>query len=152
MASNNQSLSFAIVLVGIFVLDVLLSVVSLAQAQTEDKRNESLLQPSSGAQIIGNRTALQSLSNMHTINQSVVVISQSQRIGPLFVKQVYPDRVVGLNFPAYPIGTRNGIPTLLHIGENVTDGCKITLILNKIQDKVATFSKTEYPNIVCPIC
>ncbi|MFY3740340.1 MAG: hypothetical protein HMLIMOIP_000777 [Candidatus Nitrosomirales archaeon] len=84
--------------------------------------------------------------------KSTLMLTEGQRDGPLLVRQIYPDRIEGLNFIEYPLAREEGIPTTLHIGETTSNGCTVKLTLLEIHDKVATFLKTVDTGKPCPIC
>jgi hypothetical protein len=85
-------------------------------------------------------------------NTSVVSLKEGQREGPLLVQKISTDRIVGLNFPEYPISTDKGFPITLRVGEKASNGCTITLYLAKIESGTATFVKTVDKSRPCPIC
>jgi len=84
--------------------------------------------------------------------KSTLMLIEGQRDGPLLLRQIYPDRIEGLNFIEYPLAREEGIPTTLHIGETASNGCTVKLTLLEIHDKVATFLKTVDTGKPCPIC
>ncbi|MEM4311249.1 MAG: hypothetical protein QXX95_02555 [Nitrososphaerales archaeon] len=51
------------------------------------------------------------------IEESMIVLTEGQREGPLYVEKIYPDYMIGLKFPEYPIPIEKGIPITLKIGE-----------------------------------
>lgn len=84
--------------------------------------------------------------------KSTVTLTEGQKNGSLLVQEIYPDHIVGLNFPEYPLAREEGLPVTLKIGETASNGCTIMLTLEKIVDKKATFSKTVDFGRPCPIC
>jgi hypothetical protein len=84
--------------------------------------------------------------------RSVIALSEGQREGPLLIKEIRSDRVVGLNFPEYPVAMDRGMPIELHVGDSASNGCTITLRLVGIQEKTATFLKSVNTDKICPIC
>lgn len=81
-----------------------------------------------------------------------IILSEGQREGPFLLEKIYSDRVEGLRFWEYPVATEKGSPMTLHIGEDVSNGCTITLKLVKIEKDSAVFLKKEDSNRPCPIC
>jgi hypothetical protein len=84
--------------------------------------------------------------------KSTLMLTEGQRDGPLLLRQIYPDRIEGLNFIEYPLAREEGIPITLHIGETASNGCTVKLTLLEIHDKGATFLKTVDTGKPCPIC
>ncbi len=90
--------------------------------------------------------------NWVLVDKSIITLTVGQTKGPLLVQEIYPDRVVGTQFRAGPIGVSSG-PITLHLGESVGDySCSGILFLITIQDKNATFSYQGEGLGVCPIC
>ena len=83
--------------------------------------------------------------------KSTITMTEGQRDGPLLVQEIFPDHVTGLNFIEYPLARQDGLPVSLKIGDSASNGCTITLTLEKIQDKTATFSKVTNFSIICPL-
>ena len=83
--------------------------------------------------------------------KTTVTLTEGQRDGPLLVQEIFSDHVTGLNFIEYPLARQDGLPVSLKIGDSASNGCTITLTLEKIQDKTATFSKTARFGVPCPI-
>jgi hypothetical protein len=84
--------------------------------------------------------------------KSTVTVNGGQREGPLLVEGVFPDHIVGLNFPEFPIAVGDGLPVTLRIGDTVSNGCTVRLKLLDIHDDSATFLKTIEQKEICPIC
>jgi len=70
----------------------------------------------------------------------------------LLIEEIFPDHIVGLNFPEYPVAMDKGLPVTLRIGETVSNGCTVRLRLLDIHDDSATFLKTVEQKEICPIC
>jgi len=88
-----------------------------------------------------------------TLNgQSTITLTEGQRSGSLLVQEIFSDHVVGLNFIEYPLAREDGLPVSLKIGDSASNGCTITLTLEKIEDGKATFSKNTDFGRPCPIC
>jgi len=84
--------------------------------------------------------------------KSTVIVNAGQREGPLLIEEIFPDHIVGLNFPEYPVAMEKGLPVTLRIGETVSNGCTVRLKLLGIHDDSATFLKTVEQKEICPIC
>ena len=84
--------------------------------------------------------------------KSTTTLTEGQRDGPLLVQEIFPDHVVGLNFVEYPLARENGLPVSLKIGESASNGCTVTVTLEKIENKTAIFSKITDFGRLCPIC
>ena len=84
--------------------------------------------------------------------KSTVTLTEGQRDGPLLLQKILADHIDGLNFIEYPLARENGLAVSLKIGESASNGCTITLTLEKIDDKTATFSKIADFGRPCPIC
>ena len=84
--------------------------------------------------------------------KSTVIVDEGEREGPLLIEEIFPDHIVGLNFPEYPIAMEKGLPVSLRIGETVSNGCTVRLKLLDIHDDSATFLKTVEQKEICPIC
>ena len=80
-----------------------------------------------------------------------IVLREGQREGPLFVQEILPDEVIGLNFMEYPIARDEGFPVNLRIGDSVSNGCTITLTLLEIRGERALFLREEDRSRPCPI-
>lgn len=85
-------------------------------------------------------------------NASQISLKEGQRESSLLVEKIYTDRIIGLNFPEYPISLEKGLPITLHIGETASNGCTVTLKLIRIESDVAIFIKKTKLNRPCPIC
>lgn len=85
-------------------------------------------------------------------DEEQVSLREGQRESSFLLEEIYPDRVIGLNFGEYPIATDKGYPVTLRIGEIVSNGCTITLTLTRIEGNTATFTKKTDFNRPCPIC
>lgn len=83
---------------------------------------------------------------------SRVSLREGQRESSFLLKNIYPDRVSGLNFWEYPVSRDEGAPITLRVGEVVSNGCTITLTLLRIEGKTAVFSKKTDFSQPCPIC
>ena len=84
--------------------------------------------------------------------KSTIALTEGQRGGSLLVQEIFPDHIVGLNFIKYPLARVDGLPISLKIGDSASNGCTVTLTLEKIEDKTATFSKITDFGRPCPIC
>lgn len=90
---------------------------------------------------------------------NTITLGEGERDGPLLVQKIYPDHIEGLSFREYPISRGYGENITLYIGQSVSNGCTVTLILiNIIQLQTypptsrAVFSKEVDTNRPCPIC
>jgi len=88
-----------------------------------------------------------------------VTLGEGQREGSLLVQKIYSDHIEGLNFREYPVMTLEGQPITLYIGQNVSNGCTVTMtLINLIQLQTyppinkAVFTKVIEANRPCPIC
>ncbi len=70
----------------------------------------------------------------------------------MWVGEIHPDRVIGLHFREYPVPDVEGRPITLRVGESVSDGCRVTLTLIRIEGDVAIFQKRTVARAICPIC
>lgn len=86
------------------------------------------------------------------VTESIVVLTEGQKEGPLLVLNIYFDHITGLNFVEYPVPSEQGVPITLYIGEQASNGCNVILTLIKIQDKTAVFKKEVLERAACPIC
>lgn len=84
--------------------------------------------------------------------KSTITLTEGQRGGSLLVQEIFDDHIVGLNFIEYPLARVDGLPVSLKIGESASNGCTVTLTLEKIEDKKAAFSKITDFGRPCPIC
>ncbi len=84
--------------------------------------------------------------------KSTVILIEGQKEGSLLLQEIHPEHVIGLNFPEYPIARDNGLQVTLKIGDTVSNGCTITLTLEKIEGNTTTFSKVTDFGKLCPIC
>jgi hypothetical protein len=84
--------------------------------------------------------------------KSTITVNAGQREGPLLIEEIFPDHIVGLNFPEYPVAMEKGLPVSLRIGETVSNGCTVRLKLLDIHDDSAIFLKTVEQKEICPIC
>jgi hypothetical protein len=84
---------------------------------------------------------------------SIVILQDGQRNGPLLVKQIYSDHIVGLEYRQYPLATNYGTPITLYIGQKATNGCNVTLTLLSIDTvrHAAMFLKNVDMDEPCPI-
>jgi hypothetical protein len=81
-----------------------------------------------------------------------VTLKAGEREGPFLLENINLDSVSGLNFPEYPLATREGKPLTLRIGEVASNGCTITLTLTRIEGDRAVFLKKTDFNRPCPVC
>ncbi len=90
---------------------------------------------------------------------NTITLGEGERDGPLLVQKIYSDHIEGLSFREYPVATNQGTPIILYYGQNVSNGCTVTLTLTDIIQlqtypstyKAVFFNKvdTDRP---CPIC
>ena len=85
-------------------------------------------------------------------NGTFVTLFEGDREGPLLVKSIFKDSVIGENFLDYPVARDTGSPITLHIGDMASNGCTVELTLVKISGNTATFLKKEHNDRICPIC
>ncbi len=90
---------------------------------------------------------------------NTITLGEGERDGPLLVQKIYPDHIDGLKFSEYPIPSGYGENITLFIGQNVSNGCTLTLTLTNIiqlqtypSTYKAVFSKEVDMNRPCPIC
>ena len=81
-----------------------------------------------------------------------ISLQRGQRDGSFLLEEIYFDHVVGLNFAEYPVPTNKGYPVTLRIGQDVSNGCTVTLKLIKIEGDTAIFDKKIDSKRPCPIC
>ncbi|MSU60669.1 MAG: hypothetical protein EXS52_02005 [Candidatus Staskawiczbacteria bacterium] len=85
-------------------------------------------------------------------NENQVTLKEGQKDGSLLVQKIYSDYITGIHFMAYPVGTSEGQPITLRVGETASNGCDVRLTLVSIKGDSATFTKRVDLNKNCPIC
>lgn len=86
------------------------------------------------------------------VNEGQIFLREGERNGPFLLEKIYSDYVVGMNFREYPVARDQGYPVTLRIGENVSNGCTMTLTLIRIEGNVAIFGEKKDFSRPCPIC
>lgn len=83
-------------------------------------------------------------------------IGETSPTGTFKLTGVSPDSITGLQYYDYPVGGGPGTPVDMTLGQQVTNGCTVTVKLLSINhvSQQATFEQTvdSDPNRMCPIC
>jgi hypothetical protein len=83
-------------------------------------------------------------------------LGETNPTGTFKLTGVSPDSVTGLQYYDYPVGGGPGIAVDMTIGQQVTNGCTVTVKLVSLNhaSQQATFEQTvdSDPNRMCPIC